>query len=765
MLTSALKDCISDKIRILLAEGKPRDEAIAIAYSMCGEASKTLLDDALKAEIGALYDALARADAPTPPHGMSGEDAAQWRAVYRDALAETHDELLAETAAWGALHKDDVLHRLGRKSAAGEGYDLIRGWAMLFTDADDPDVDDQFFDGDTETLLDYYPNAPLWYEHGEDAAYGWRPIGQRAAAREFRRGVVLEHRLYHDDPQYTRTAQEIDDGLLTYSTDSILHYVEQGFNPQTGRLGVWFAAGCSLTKRPAEPALGIVTRKAYSQAVKSATVEAREAQDAARRWLETQNPIFEKGRAHMDALLKVLAGLFGVEPERAAVKSAVADLTARMADMPEGGEPPADAPQVDMATLLQVLGLAADAPAAEVVARLNALIETLSAEPAPADATMRAGKSPDPAAVKSAAEWLADNAPAQTFVPYHVNGGDERQPAPGQRNTRYNGVRYNRGVKAPGLAELVLGVVGKKSEGAMKAMGYSVGPNGGYLLRQEVAPEMIELFRANTVVDKLGATYVPMNGIETLTYRKQLTGSTATYRGEGQSGNQSNPTFGIVQLQLKELFAGTRLNRRLLKNSVENLERLIRGDLEKALSLRADLAALRGTGGIPGDTGASGAEPRGILNTTGVTSTALATNGAVPTIKHFVDGWGRIEDANVPTSDSWGIAFSPRTKRTMENLTDTTGQLLPVARWSQGHKYEATTQIPNNSTVGSATDCSEAYLGAWEYLIYGVGQDVEIIVDESVYRLQGEVYIEATIMHDVGVAQPVAFQVLTGIRA
>jgi hypothetical protein len=42
---------------------------------------------------------------------------------------------------------------------------------------------------------------------------------------------------------------------------------------------------------------------------------------------------------------------------------------------------------------------------------------------------------------------------------------------------------------------------------------------------------------------------------------------------------------------------------------------------------------------------------------------------------------------------------------------------------------------------------------------------VEIIVDESIYRLSGEVYIEATLMHDVAVAQPVAFQILGGVRA
>lgn len=467
----------------------------------------------------------------------------------------------------------------------------------------------------------------------------------------------------------------------------------------------------------------------------------------------------------MDELLKVLAALLGVEAKRDAVKSAVSDLTAQMAD-PAAAPPPDGSAPVDLPALLQVLGLPEDADSEAVIAALQSLLATLQPAAAPVDAAMSA-KKPDAAAIKSAASWLADHAPLPgAVVPYHTAGGDsESSAAPGQKSTHFGSVNYNRGAKLPGLAELVLGIVGKKSVSAMKAMGYSIGPNGGYWTRQEVAAEMIELFRANTVIDKLGATYVPMNGIETLSYRKQLTGARATYRGEHQSVTESNPTFGVVNLQLKELIAPLRVSKRLLNNSVTNLETMLRKDLQIGLELRADKAALLGTGGIPNETGASGAEPRGILYTTGVTSTSLGTNGAIPTIKDFTDGWGRIEDADVPVSSSWGIAYSPRTKRTMDNLTDTTGQLLPRARWTQGYKDVATTQISNALTVGSNSSCSLVFLGAWEYLIVGLGQNVEIIVDESKYVAEGDIFIQAEMMHDCGVAQAAAFQVLTGVKA
>lgn len=692
---------------------------------------------------------------------LDDADRSRWHAVYTDVFAETGDQTKAALAAWGAVQKTRVLQYYGVKSASGAP--VIGGWGMLFTDASNPDVDQQFFDDQTKTFLELAGRA-LWYEHGQDAAYGVDPIGERVYEKAYQWGIWTEHTLYDDHPLYKRTQQEIEDGLLVLSSDSAMHYVRQGLDETTGYLGSWPLLGWSLTHNPAEPALGAVTFQQFATAVKAAT-EAREAQSPRSEARKDPTRLNTHEGKPMKAMIEGLAAFFDVENDAAAVKSSldelITKLTAALDDgagepAPEGekaeGEEGAvvegDASMPDMAQLRAALGLGADAGNGEIISRLQEMLALLAEQPEMKSYNFNGLAAALGAAAKS-------TTPVDPALPKLT-----RQQEPGMKN-----VNLNKGAKIPGLARLVQGIVGGKSESAMKAMGYSIGSNGGYFLRQEVANEMIELFRASTVVDKLGATYVPMNGIETLTYRKQLTGATATYRGEAQSGNQSDLTFGVVNLQLKELFAGVRLNRRLLRNSEENLEAMINRDLNLALSLRADLAALVGTGGIPNETGATGAEPRGIRNTTGVTSTNLATNGAVPTVKNFVDAWGRLEDANVPSASSWGAAMSPRTRRTLENLTDTTGQLLDVARWTQGHKVETTTQIVNTRTVGTSTDTSEVYLGDWQYLIYGLGQDVEIIVDESVYRLSGEVYIEATLMHDVGVAQPTAFQILAGARA
>jgi HK97 family phage major capsid protein len=67
-------------------------------------------------------------------------------------------------------------------------------------------------------------------------------------------------------------------------------------------------------------------------------------------------------------------------------------------------------------------------------------------------------------------------------------------------------------------------------------------------------------------------------------------------------------------------------------------------------------------------------------------------------------------------------------------------------------------------TVGSSSDCSEIYLGDWQYLVVGVGADIEFIVSTEKYVAEGDTYVQAVMMHDSGVSHPEAFQLLTGVR-
>lgn len=684
---------------------------------------------------------------------LDSDSQAVWMDAYNTCYAETGDDRKALVAAWGALAKVALRRTLALKRD-GDRL-LIGGWGILFTDAadPDPDADDQWFSADTRLFLNTAGRS-LWYEHGEDPDYGAALIGERTRFELYPRGLWVEHALYPAHPLAARTVAEIEAGLLAYSSDSVLHYVRAGYDPSTGYLGLWPLAGFSLTKTPAEPALGPVTFDDFMTAVKRAAATAREAHAPATTpvspVLDRVSPEKETPKImNPEELLALVAQALGVEPTIESVQAALEALMTAL-QSPDAAE--SDAAMPDPAQLRTALGLEPDADDATVLERLGAIAAMLQPEAVETGAAKSAAF--DYAAFARLSAAAAKSTPAQ---PVAALTPDVR-PAPAAKRTRHLGVLV------PKKHSLVEGLA-KMLEGdtrALKSMGYTIGANGGWLANREVAADILELFYANEVCIAAGATVVPMDGIETLTYRKMLTGSTARWGGEAQTVTGTDPSTGLVNLSLKELVGAVRVSNRLLKNGAANVESVVRNDIEKAMRLAADLGFLRGSGGKP--TGSSGAEPTGIRNTAGVTVTALGANGRTPTPKDFIDAWGRLEDANVPASDTWGAIMSPRTKRVIENTTDTTGQILPVERFSRGYQVLATTQIPNNLTAGSNSDTSEIYYGAWEYLIIGMGQDIEFTVDSSRYVDTRETLIQAVMYVDAAASHSDAFEVVTGAR-
>lgn len=303
----------------------------------------------------------------------------------------------------------------------------------------------------------------------------------------------------------------------------------------------------------------------------------------------------------------------------------------------------------------------------------------------------------------------------------------------------------------------------KGVEGAVKAMGYQVGAAGGWLLNRVTAQELLEIFYAKTVIREAGARIIDMSETETITFNRQIGGVSAYWGAQGVAGADSTPTFGVVTLQLREAIAETLIPTRLLKHSTFATEQLIIDDLSREVALLIDRSALYGTGRKPA--GAStGSEPLGVKNFPDVTVTAISTNGSTLKASDMVNGFGAIQDANVPEDESWGAIVHPRTARTMKNTTDTTGQLIPFDRFSQGYKVLDTTSVPINLTTGTNSDTSDVFFGAWSRLFFGTSGELELTLDTSRYVRERQVLLQAVMYVDISVSHPQAFRVLTGVR-
>jgi hypothetical protein len=178
---------------------------------------------------------------------------ADFTRTYDRVFQETQDEVKAQLAAYGALRRRQF--GLPVKSVMTPDY-LVVGWGIWYSAPMFLDRQETHFHTKTALLLDYYKDAPLWYEHGEDRDYGIEPIGKRAGYEVYDHGVWLTHELFPEHPLFNRTVSELERGLLAYSSDSMGQYVRRGYDPNKKALNAWPMAGCSLTKEPAEPGLG-----------------------------------------------------------------------------------------------------------------------------------------------------------------------------------------------------------------------------------------------------------------------------------------------------------------------------------------------------------------------------------------------------------------------------------------------------------------------------------------------------------------------------
>ena len=86
--------------------------------------------------------------------------------------------------------------------------------------------------------------------------------------------------------------------------------------------------------------------------------------------------------------------------------------------------------------------------------------------------------------------------------------------------------------------------------------------------------------------------------------------------------------------------------------ALPEVEALLRIDMIEAIAQKIDQTAINGTG--------SSNQPTGILNTTGIGSVALATNGAAPTIDKLIDSKGEVAIDSLD-ADNAGFLINSKT--------------------------------------------------------------------------------------------------------
>lgn len=244
---------------------------------------------------------------------------------------------------------------------------------------------------------------------------------------------------------------------------------------------------------------------------------------------------------------------------------------------------------------------------------------------------------------------------------------------------------------------------------------------GGYLVPNEFMTELIELLRAKLVVGRLGVTRFSGLTGGSIMVPKQTGAATGYWVAENADVTESQQTVGQLEMRPREAAGMTVVSDRLLRLSNPGAEAMIRSDLAAVIDRLVDLAVLQGTGGT---------QPLGIVNTSGINTTSMATT---PTVDLLYAMMYEVEADNADAGNL-GWAFHPRTWNTLRQLKDANGNYIlmgpngpgvalqnsdrgPAQGTLLGHPFATTTQIPTN--LGATTNRSRIYFGNWSDVVVG----------------------------------------------
>lgn len=271
---------------------------------------------------------------------------------------------------------------------------------------------------------------------------------------------------------------------------------------------------------------------------------------------------------------------------------------------------------------------------------------------------------------------------------------------------------------------------------------------GGNLVATDLlAGSFIDVLRAKMVTAQLGATY--LTGLQGNVAIPKKTGpSTAAFVAENAAPSESTnaPAFGQVTLSPKTLAGYVDFSRRLMLQSSLDIETLIRNDLASTIAVAMDNAAISGSGTN---------RPTGVLNTSGIGSITLGTNGLAPTWAMVV---GLVREVEIDNVDATSAGFltnaqvKSKLATTARQSSGIEGNFILQPPFSDLYGYPLTVsqQVPSNLTKGSGTNLSAMIFGVWSDLLIGQWSGIDLMVDP--YTGSNAATVRVTAFHDFDVA-------------
>jgi HK97 family phage major capsid protein/HK97 family phage prohead protease len=299
---------------------------------------------------------------------------------------------------------------------------------------------------------------------------------------------------------------------------------------------------------------------------------------------------------------------------------------------------------------------------------------------------------------------------------------------------------------------------------------------GGNLVATDLlADDFIEYLRNNSLMLSLGVRTMP--GLVGNVAIPRRSGVASTYYLSTQTTaiTQSESTFDQVTMAPKNLAALSKYSRQTLLQGTPGIEELVRRDLTDGLNLSVDLGILNGSG--------SSGQPTGIMQTSGIGSVAMGTNGGAITLEKLVDLETEVMiDNGAVNRDAVAYVTNAKVMGALKKLraggsTTGDGPFLvnsvpnalgrgPAGSQINGYPIGVTNQVPSNLTKGSSSGvCSAVLMGDFSQAMVGFwGNGLEITVGEDQDDFSKALTsVRGIITYDVAVRNAVSFAAILDV--
>lgn len=338
---------------------------------------------------------------------------------------------------------------------------------------------------------------------------------------------------------------------------------------------------------------------------------------------------------------------------------------------------------------------------------------------------------------------------------------DENDPYAAGNLSVFQDIRLANKGDAAARQRLTTGFEGLNSEG--KAMTEGTDSQGGYLVRPQVARQIVEAKELDNVLRGLCSKLnVTTNAIQL--DQLGLTTSAGWVAELAQKPESTGMTLATVTASVFTAAGLATISNQLLADSNPAVDGLVTADLAKRLVALEEAAFISGTG-----TG----QPLGILNTPGIGATALTATDVLSLLDAILDAIADVEtDHGAPTA----ILMHPRTWTRILKSRDAQGAFYidptggvqdprtgvrgPVkSLW--GYPVMTTNRMPTN--LGSGTNESRVIIGDYREALILDRQGITVDESSHVYFTTNQTVFRAEMRVGFTAARtPAAFNVVGG---